>query len=116
MAKFLSTTINKPMLAGICSDAISELERAVRKHPVFPGELTNYQPDDVATFLGSLRNLNDAGKDTASTIFEEEFMEFLMECQARRPFRARGELVQCISSLLRIYSHLGHFTGQEVKS
>ena len=107
----LTTTISKAHLGAICADAISELERAIRKHPAFPGELSYYQMDDVATFLGSLRNINDTGKATASTIFEEEFMEFLMECQAKRPGHAREELVQSIAMLLRIYCHLGYYTG-----
>jgi hypothetical protein len=111
MANFLGTSINKALLGGICADAISELERAIRKHPAFPGELTVIQPDDAAEYLGTLREMNDTGKATASTIFEEEFMEFVMECQARRPYHARGELVQAIAMLLRIYCHLGHYTG-----
>ena len=105
----LTTTISKAHLGRICADAISELERAISKHPEFPCEITNYQPDDVATFLGSLRHLNDTGKATATTIFEEEFMEFLMEVQARRPGHAREELVQSIAMLLRIYCHLCHY-------
>ena len=110
---FLATTISKERLGSICADAISELEKAVRKHPVFPGELTVIQPDDAAEYLGTLREMNDTGKATASTIFEEEFMEFIMEAQSKRPWHARGELVQCISSLLRIYCHLTHYTGQK---
>jgi hypothetical protein len=107
--KQLKTVISKAHLGTVCADAISELERAIRKHPEFPCEMTNYQPDDVATFLGSLRHLNDTGKATASTIFEEEFMEFLMEVQVKRPGHAREELVQAIAMLLRIYCHLDDY-------
>jgi len=107
----LTTIISKAHLGAICADAISELERAIRKHPHFPAKLSYIEEYGIAELLGSFRDMNDNGRATGTTIFEEEFNEFLMEVFAGRPGHAREELVQSIAMLLRIYCHLGHYTG-----
>jgi len=107
----LTTTISKAHLGAICADAISELERAIRKHPHFPSKLSYLDKHAASMLLDAFRDRNDNGRATGTTIFEEEFNEFLLEVFAGRPGHAREELVQAIAMLLRIYCHLGFYTG-----
>ncbi len=116
MPKQLITVINKPELATLCADAISELERAARLHPAWPVNL-NY--DDEHQEDGNLkvaRAINNHGRETGQTIFTEEWYEFLLA--ARKPgnqVAARIELVQAMAMLLRIGCHLNDYIPREVK-
>lgn len=106
----LTTIIKKPELATLCADAISELERAVRLHPEWPDQLNYHDEYEQEANLKIARALNDHDRATGTTIFSEEWYEFLLA--ARKPgniVAARTELVQAMAMLLRISCHLGDY-------
>ena len=122
MVKQIRTIIRKGDLAALCADAISELERAVRMFPEWPSELHFHDEEHQEDQLKITRAINDNGRASGSTIFCEEFLEFLQA--ARKPgnqVAARIELVQAMAMLLRIYCHLNDYVphrgteGTEVK-
>jgi len=115
MPKQLTTVINKPELATLCADAISELERAARLHPEWPTELHYHDEEQQEGNLAIARALNDHGRATGTSLFSEEFLEFLLA--ARKPgnnVAARAELVQAMAMLLRNYCHLNDYIPREV--
>ncbi len=106
----LTTIIKKPELATLCADAISELERAARLHPEWPSELNYHDEEEQESNLAIARAINDHDRATGTTIFAEEWYEFLLA--ARKPgniVAARTELVQAMAMLLRISCHLGDY-------
>jgi hypothetical protein len=107
----LTTTINKPELATLCADAISELERAVRSFPTWPDALLYSSTEEYEQRLTITRALNDHGRETGVTIFEEEFLEFLVIASKGNRKWARIELVQAMAMLLRIYCHLDAYVS-----
>ena len=108
----MKTVINKPELATLCADAISELERACRKHQEWPDKLTTCNADDVKIFLHDARKTNDNGQATAGSIFDEEYYEFIEAVMQGDAKAARHELTQAIAMLLRQYAHLDDFIKQ----
>lgn len=116
MSKQLVTRIDKAALTEFCADAISELERAARLHPEWPTELNYHDEDEQEGNLKIARALNEHGRATGTTIFSEEWYEFLLA--SRKPgniVAARTELVQAMSMLLRIGCHLNDYVPREVK-
>lgn len=120
MRKLLTTTIDKASVAGICADAISELERATRLHPEWPDRLDlDQRQGNKNALLNLVRCQNDAGPENGATgesILMEEVYEFL-EAAAKPGNRAaaRIELVQAMAMLLRIYCHLNDYIPQEAQ-
>ena len=118
----LTTTINKGEITALCADAISELERAIRSRPEFPGDFSMYNMSGAKELLKAFREMNDSGKARASTVFEEEYYEFMEAALAGNYKWARIELVQAMAMLLRIYCHLDYYIshggteGTEVRS
>lgn len=88
--------------------SFEELHKAIEKHPMFPDRLSDLQPETIQCFLSRQREKNDTGPDTAtgSTVFHEEWGEFLEAVQNGDRASARHELAQCIAMLLRIGIHL----------
>lgn len=110
----LTTIINKPELATLCADAISELERAARLHPEWPDVLfPEHHESQLTRQLEAARQLNDsADRATAHSVFGEEYYEFLEA--ALKPgniVAARAELVQAMAMLLRISCHLNDYVS-----
>lgn len=96
------------------SDGIEELQKAIEKHPLFPDRLTDLKPEMIQCFLSRQREKNDTGPDTAtgSTVFHEEWGEFLEAVQNGDKAAARHELAQCIAMLLRIWIHLEDYMAK----
>lgn len=88
------------------SDGIEELQKAIEKHPLFADKLSCLDEEDVLSVLDAQRKANDSGLANASTIFHEEWYEFLEAVQNGDKAAARHELAQCIAMLLRIGIHL----------
>jgi len=117
MAKQLTTKIDKAQVTSLCADAISELERAARLFPEWPAELNYHAEYEQAGNLKIARALNNNGLATGTTIFSEEWYEFLLA--TRKPgnkVAARIELVQAMAMLLRISCHLDDYVAKEVQS
>jgi hypothetical protein len=114
--KNLITIINKPQLATLCADAISELERAARLHPEWPTELPYSAVEVYEHWLLITRAINDHERSTACSIFEEEWYEFLISASKQGNIvAARSELVQAMAMLLRISCHLDAYVPREVQ-
>jgi len=112
----LTTRIDKAEVTAFCADAISELERAARLNPEWPMNLHYHHEEDQEASLAIARALNDHGRATGTSIFSEEWLEFLLA--TRKPgnqVAARIELVQAMAMLLRISCHLGDYVAKEVK-
>jgi hypothetical protein len=111
--KQLKTNIDKAQVTSLCADAISELERAVRIHPMWPAELSNYSKGCMPELLKLLRDINDNGTPTGYTIFKEEFIEFIeASMKPGNQVAARIELVQTMAMLIRISCHLNDYVPQ----
>lgn len=114
--KQLKTVINKPALATLCADAISELERAVRLHPEWPEELSPAGFQQTRVIDSRLQTARQCNKYkhtcTAHSIFEEEYYEFIEAAlKPGNKVAARNELVQAIAMLLRISCHLNDYVS-----
>lgn len=96
------------------NDALVELDKAIEKHRMFPDRLTDLKPEMIQCFLSRQREKNDTGPDTAtgSTVFHEEWGEFLEAVQNGDKAAARHELAQCIAMLLRIGIHLEDYMAK----
>ena len=112
----LTTTSNKGEITALCADAISELERAVRSKPEFPGDFSMYEKAGAKELLKAFREMNDGGKARATTVFEEEYYEFLEMALAGNRKWARIELVQAMAMLLRIYCHFDSYVSETNKA
>ena len=108
----MQTKINRREIINLCADALTELERACRKHPDWPAKLTTCNADDVKIFLHDARKTNDNGQATAGSIFDEEYYEFIEAVMQGDAKAARHELTQAIAMLLRQYAHLDDFIKQ----
>ena len=109
----LTTKIDKAAVTAFCADAISELERAARLFPTWPAELKDHDEEEQEGNLKIARAMNDNGRATGTTIFAEEWYEFLLA--TRKPgnqVAARIELVQAMAMLLRISCHLGDYVAK----
>jgi hypothetical protein len=112
----LVTKIDKAAVTAFCADAISELERAVRLFPKWPTELQYYSQDHIDRFLTDFRIENEMLNPSGTTIFEEEWYEFLdAAMKPGNQVAARIELVQAMAMLLRISCHLGDYVAKEVQ-
>jgi len=111
MAKQLITKIDKAFLGRLCADAISNLERAIEKHPTFPGTFTDLDIEQSQELMYGLKSLNDNGLGDASTIAQEEHME--LECSVTQgmPKQAYDELVDLITVWLRVGLHLDDYVS-----
>lgn len=110
----LETRIDKGEVTLLCADAISELERATRIHPKWPTDLHYHDEEEQDAQLKIARAINDHGQATGSSIFAEEWYEFMQA--ARKPgnqVAARAELVQAMAMLLRIYCHLNDYMPRD---
>lgn len=106
----ITTTISKAHLSAICADAISELERDVRMDPNFPENLPYHSEEEHEDAVKIFRAINDHGRATGTTIFQEEFASFVVA--ANKPgniVAARIELVRAMTMLLRISCHLNDY-------
>jgi hypothetical protein len=113
----LTTTIDKASVTAFCADAISELERAARLHPKWPINLHYHDEDHENDNLKIARAINDHGRATGSTVFVEEFLEFMQAARkSGNQIAARAELVQAMAMLLRIGCHLNDYVSKEVQS
>lgn len=110
MANQLTTKIDKGEVTRLCADAISELERAARLHPQWPAELHYREEYEQEETLHLCRYLNDNDQATGTSIFSEEFLEFLLASRVPgNQVAARIELVQALAMLLRIGCHLDDY-------
>lgn len=104
-------TLNIVDVSLLSASAGNELRKAIEKHPLFPDRLSDLQPEMIQCFLSRQREKNDTGPDTAtgSSVFHEEWGEFLEAVQNGDKAAARHELAQCIAMLLRIGIHLENY-------
>jgi NTP pyrophosphatase (non-canonical NTP hydrolase) len=110
----LETKVNNLELVSLAVDAISELKRACGKFPTFPHRIIGEQDlwTSVKEELEQFRSLNDSegGKDASgSSVFFEEFFEFVQAVEKGDAEAARAELVQAMAMLMRIHCHLGEY-------
>jgi DNA-binding GntR family transcriptional regulator len=89
--------------------AEGELIKAVEKHPLFADKLSNLDKDMTGFFLSRQRLTNDKGEATGSSIFHEEWGEFLEAVYNGDADAARHELAQCMAMLLRIGIHIDDY-------
>lgn len=92
--------------------AREEIGIAVIKHPLFADKLSTLDKQSIDGELSARRFANDNGGATGSTIFYEEWYEFLEAVQNGDKAAARHELAQCIAMLLRIGIHLDDYMSK----
>jgi len=111
MANQLITKIDKAFLGRLCADAISNLERAIEKHPTFPGDHTTMSLQDSTDILAAIKKINDTGDTTAQLISYEEQLEFNIEVANKNAAAAYNELVDLITVWLRVGLHLDDYVS-----
>jgi len=117
MAKQLTTKIDKAFLGRLCADAISNLERAIEKHPTFPGQISGCSLVVTENMLRHSRQIND-DRDSVKTvcmIANEESLEMEVSIQHGHKRAAYDELVDLITVWLRVGCHLNDYVAEEVK-
>jgi hypothetical protein len=114
MSERIITKIDKPFLARLCADAISNLQKACETHPRFPSTFTDMGIEVAQELLIKARYYNDHGFDTGDTIAEEEEMEFTVAILQGMRRQAYDELVDLITVWLRVGLHLDDYIPSKV--
>ncbi len=109
MPNTLTTKIDKAFLGRLCADAISNLDRACEKHPLFSDEMTSMSLGECQHILEEIKGINDTGETTAQLIGYEEHLEFNIELANGNRQKAYIELVDLMTVWLRVSLHLDDY-------
>lgn len=100
-------------LTALCAEAVHELRRAARKHPLFPADFVGRRDcARVTEALAGAREQNDGdggARATASSVFVEKWYEMVEAVLRGDAEGARRELTQAMAMLLRIHVHLDEY-------